>query len=126
RLTLDDIDWQGNTLRVVQTKTKQSLLLPLTDESGAILAHYVRDGRPRSLYRELFLRCRAPSGPLAATAVYDILEHRLALSGLKLAPLGSHVLRHSLAVHLLRQGVNLHTIGAALGHRNPESTTIYL
>jgi len=38
RLTLEDIDCQANTLRVAQTKTKQSLLLPLTDESGAILA----------------------------------------------------------------------------------------
>ena len=36
------------------------------------------------------------------------------------------MLRHSLAVHLLRQGVCLPTIGAALGHRNCESTAIYL
>ena len=35
-------------------------------------------------------------------------------------------LRHSLAVHLLRQGVCLPTIGAALGHRDCESTAVYL
>ena len=65
-------------------------------------------------------------GPLAPTAVHDILERRILLSGLQLPLLGTHALRHSLAVHLLRQGVSLPTIGAALGHRNCESTGIYL
>jgi len=34
--------------------------------------------------------------------------------------------RHSLAVHLLRRGVALGTIGEVLGHRDPESTGVYL
>jgi site-specific recombinase XerD len=126
RLTLDDIDWRAGALRVRQTKTKQTLLLPLSEESRAVLARYVSAGRPHGGFRELFLRRRAPAGPLAPTAVHDILEHRIALSGLQLPPLGSHALRHSLAVHLLRQGVGLPTIGAALGHRHCESTAVYL
>lgn len=126
RLTLDDIDWRAGTLKIAQTKTKQELLLPLTDEAGDILVRYLKTGRPRSAHRQLFLRRRAPSGPLAATAVHDILEHRIALSGLEFPPIGCHVLRHSLAVHLLRCGVRLPTIGAALGHRDLESTCVYL
>jgi len=126
RLMLDDIDWRARTLRIRQTKTKQTLLLPLSQESRAVLARYVRLGRPGSLHRELFLRRKAPAGPLAPTAVHDILERRIALSGLQLPMLGSHALRHSLAVHLLQQGVGLSTIGAALGHRDCESTAIYL
>jgi integrase/recombinase XerD len=126
RLTLDDIDWRAGVLKVPQTKTKQTLVLPLSDEAGHILARYLKTGRPLSPRRELFLRRRAPTGALAATAVHDILTHRIALSGLKLPPLGCHVLRHSLAVHLLHQGVGLPTIGAALGHRDPESTAVYL
>ena len=34
RLTLDDIDWQARTLKIRQTKTKQTLLLPLSEESS--------------------------------------------------------------------------------------------
>ena len=67
-LTLDDIDWRAGTLKVTQTKTRQTLLLPLTNEAGDILARYLRDGRLRSEHRELFLRRVAPSGPLAPTA----------------------------------------------------------
>jgi site-specific recombinase XerD len=126
RLTLDDIHWRAGTLRIRQTKTKQTLWLPLSEESRAVLARYLRAGRPGSVRRELFLRRKAPAGPLAPTAVHDILERRIALSGLQLPLLGSHALRHSLAVHLLHQGVGLPTIGAALGHRDCESTAIYL
>lgn len=126
RLTLDDIDWRAGTLTVRQTKTKQTLLLPLSEEGRAVLARYVSAGRPPSAYRQLFLRRRAPAGPLAPTAVNDILDRRIALSGLQLPSLGTHAFRHSLAVHLLRQGVPLPSIGAALGHRDGESTAVYL
>ena len=126
-LTLDDIDWRAGTLKIRQTKNKQLLLLPLIHEAGDVLARYLKDGRPPSSHRELFLNRRALFGPLSPTAVHAILnKHRKALSGLKLPVIGSHVLRHSLAMHLLRRGVCLPTIGATLGHRDPESTTIYL
>ena len=38
---------------------------------------------------------------------------------------GAHVLRHSLAVHLLRSGETLKSIGDVLGHRSPDTTYIY-
>ena len=126
RLTLDHIDWRARTLQVPQTKTKQTLLLPLTEEAGAVLAHYLKAGRPGSEHRQLFVRRRAPAGPLAHTAVHDILAHRIRHSGLALPPIGTHVLRHSFAVHLLRRGVPMNDIGDVLGHRNCESTVVYL
>ena len=38
---------------------------------------------------------------------------------------GAHILRHSLAVHLLRSGETLKSIGDVLGHRHPDTTFIY-
>jgi integrase/recombinase XerD len=46
-------------------------------------------------------------------------------AGIKAARGGAHVLRHSLAVELLRQGESLKSIGDVLGHRSPETTFIY-
>jgi integrase/recombinase XerD len=127
QLTLDDIDWRAATLRVPQSKTRRLLRLPLTDEAAKVLIDYLRRGRPVSMHRELFLRQYAPSGPLAATAVNDVLEKRARESGLKLPQqLGSHILRHSLAVHLLRRKAAVKAIGDTLGHRDPESTAVYL
>src|SRR5258707_3223959 len=63
-LSLDDIDWRARTIRVPQLKTRQSLLLPLTDEVGDALVNYLRDARPTSASRHLVLRQRPPAGPL--------------------------------------------------------------
>jgi integrase/recombinase XerD len=126
RLTLDDIDWRAGILHVQQTKTKQTLQLPLTDEAGDILTRYLKNSRPQCSFRQLFLRHKAPSGPLTSVAVYHMLQQRIRDSGLDIPPVGCHALRHSLAVHLLRRGVAIGTIGEVLGHRDPESTGVYL
>jgi len=125
-LTLDDINWTHQTLRVPQRKTRQTLMLPLTDEAGDLLQNYLRKGRPRTDLRYLFLRQRAPAGRLAASAVNTILKRRIQCSGLPLEPIGPHCLRHSFAVQLLRQGVSIKTVGDTLGHRSISSTSVYL
>ena len=125
-LTLDDIDWRDCTLRVVQTKTRQTLQLPLTDEAANVLIDYLRKARPQSARRQLFLRMRAPFIPLQPASVHDVLEHRIRCSGLDLPLFGTHVMRHSFASKLMKQGVSIKAIGDALGHRDIESTSIYL
>ena len=107
------------------TKTGQPLVLPLTSTVGTALLDYLRHGRPTSVWRQLFLRARAPIGPLARTAVTDVFQAWSA-SGLAIYFHGAHCLRHSYAVHLLRQGVSLKAIGDVLGHRTVESTCGYL
>ena len=126
RLKMDDIDWSAGTLKVAQTKTKNTLVLPLTDEAGDVLCRYLREGRPASEYRELFLRHTAPRRPMGETGAWTIMRRRVQLSGLNLRSPGVHALRHSFAVHLLRRGATMKAIGDTLGHRSLVSTSIYL
>ncbi len=126
RLTLDDIDWRGRNLRIIQTKTRQSIQLPLSDEAANVLIGYLRKARPKSPQRHLFMRMRAPIIPLKPASVSDLLDHRIRCSGLDLPPFGTHVLRHSFAMRLMQQGATIKTIGDTLGHRDIESTSIYL
>jgi integrase len=125
-LKLEDLDWRHGTLRIIQTKTDQTLYLPLSDEAGDILLSYLRHGRPQTDQREVFLRLRAPDGPLKPSAAYHIFVHRLSESGLEVPASGPHVLRHSLAVQLVRQGASLKAIGDVLGHRHAQSTLTYV
>ena len=125
-LKLDDIHWQSEEIRIVQRKTGYPLILPLTDAVGTVLLHYLRHARPRSHFRQLFLTSKAPVGPLGYTAVSDAFSARVNSSGLSIPFRGSHCLRHSYAVHLLRQGTSLKTLGDLLGHRTAESTCVYL
>ncbi|MFN8543239.1 MAG: site-specific integrase [Candidatus Binatia bacterium] len=126
-LRLDDVEWRASRLCVRRPKTQTPLVLPLTDAVGAALLDYLRHARPsRPSYRELFLRPRAPAGPLAPTAVTEAFQGWTRRSRLPIPYHGLHCLRHSLAVHLLRQGTSLKTIGDLLGHRSTESTCVYL
>lgn len=125
-LRLDDIHWRQGEIRVAQHKTGQPLVLPLTDAAGDALVQYLRNGRPRVPFRQIFLRVRAPLGPLGLTGVNDAFGGCVKRSGLQLPVTGIHCLRHSYALHLLRQGTSLKTIGDLLGHRTAESTCVYL
>lgn len=125
-LTLDDIHWRSSQIQLPQKKTGAPVFLPLTDEAGVVLLRYLRRSRPSLPYRELFLRARAPHGVLKPTAVTEAFQAWSRRSGLEIPFHGAHCLRHSYAVHLLRQGISLKTIGDLLGHRNAESTCVYL
>ncbi len=123
-LKLENVEWRKNRLQVFQSKTGTMLLLPLTDAVGNSILDYLRYGRPSVPYREIFVRHRAPMGTL--TFVKDILQRRVKNSGLSVPIQGAHSIRHSYAVHLLRRGISLKTIGDLLGHRNFSSTGIYI
>ena len=126
-LTLDDIHWREGWLRVPRCKTRSPLRLPLTDTIGSVLLHYLREARPTDIFcRALFLRSRVPIVALGATAVSMVFERWAKRSGLTVPFHGAHCLRHAYAVRLLRTGVSLKTIGDLLGHRDSESTCVYL
>ncbi|MCP4656813.1 MAG: tyrosine-type recombinase/integrase [bacterium] len=125
-LKLDDIEWRDGWLRVTRSKVRAPIMLPLTEEVGAAILSYLQDGRPALGYREIFLRVRAPAGTLKPTAVTEAFQCWVRRSGLCIPFQGPHCLRHSLALHLLRQGTPLKTIGDLLGHRSTESTCLYL
>jgi len=125
-LRFEDIDWKMARLNVPARKTAASLLLPLTDGVGDSMIEYLRTGRPDVSYREIFVRHRAPVGILKPTAIGEAFQRWSRRSDLGIPCQGPHCLRHSLAVHLLRQGVSLKTIGDLLGHRDAESTCVYL
>jgi site-specific recombinase XerD len=125
-LRLDDIEWRSGRLCVPRPKTKTPIVLPLTKEVGAAIADYLRRDRPALPYREVFLRVRAPAGVLKPTADTEAFQAWTRRSHLPIPYQGPHCLRHSLAVHLLRRGTSIKTIGDLLGHRSAEATCVYL
>ena len=125
-LKLDDIQWRAGYLCVARRKTSTPLMFPLTDAVANSLISYLRRGRPKSEHRQVFIRHRAPAGILKPTAVAEAFRAWSRRSGLSIPFKGCHCLRHSYAIHLLRQGISLKTIGDLLGHRSTESTGTYL
>ncbi|MGC9200261.1 MAG: tyrosine-type recombinase/integrase [Acidobacteriaceae bacterium] len=125
-LSVDDILWRQGILRIHQRKTSSPLELPLTNEVMAAVVKHLKRTPPPAPYRRVFLRMRAPLGVLKPTAVTEAFQAMVRKSGLAIPYQGPHCLRHAYALHLLKKGTRLKTIGDILGHRTAESTSMYL
>ena len=124
-LELEDINWDAGQLSV-RGKRDQRTALPLPADVGAAIAAYLRDGRPRSTSRRVFLRSKAPiRGFLGQCGIGSIVRHALQRAGIQAPTKGAHQFRHALATQMLRHGASLTEIGDALRHRSPQTTTIY-
>lgn len=126
-LCLNDIDWRAEVLRIHHSKTGAYSLLPLMQPVGEALISYLRSGRPKTCVREIFVRTRAPFGPLSRTGIYNGVRRRMEAAGVQpVGKRGPHIFRHARAVSLLRASIPRKVIGDVLGHRSMESTIPYL
>jgi site-specific recombinase XerD len=124
-LRLEDFDWGREVLTVPHSKRQRPRTYPLCRPVGDAVLRYLREVRPRSARRELFLNLRAPFGPLSCGGVGGLVRPRLRALGVTLPHYGPHALRHACATHLLEQGLSLKEISDHLGHQSPETTRLY-
>jgi site-specific recombinase XerD len=126
RLKLDDIDWSEGRLIIRAGKTHRERSLPLSHVLGEALAAYLRQARPASPHRELFLRWNPPFRPLrCSTTITIVVRNVLRRAHVKVHRPGAHVLRHTLATEMVRQGAAFKEIADILGHRSLVSTGVY-
>ena len=125
-LMLEDIDWDAGLL-CVRGKNGHQCLMPLPVDVGEAIAAYLRQGRPASADRHMFLRSRAPYRGLlhGSDGIGSLVRNALERAGVDAPHKGSHQFRHALAVRLLRDGASLSEIGELLRHRSQLATSIY-
>ena len=73
--------------------------------------------------RRVFLTLRAPTRPIPAYLVGEVVRRACERAGV--AHVGAHRLRHALASELLREGASLIDISQVLRHRDLATTAIY-
>lgn len=127
-LRLEDIDWEKDCISILQRKTKKTLVLPLRASYGNDIADYVLNERPQSGSGYVFLKAFAPFGCLGTGSIYEILKKLEELAGIKKEerPVGSRTTRHHAASSMLRAGIPMSDISAALGHRDPNIVSVYI
>jgi integrase/recombinase XerD len=124
-LELDDIDWTNACVHICG-KGRRERPVPLPHDVGEAIAAYLRNGRPASSCRRVFLRARAPwRGVGKSTSISAIVSRALKRARVKSASRGAHQFRHSLATNMLRQGASLTEIGQVMRHRDPNTTRLY-
>lgn len=126
-MQIDDINWRAGEI-IVRGKGNLYDRVPLPPDVGEALADYLTHGRGQSASRALFVTSRTPFRPFKDGQILNnILRDAFARTSLKPPTpyVGSHILRHSLAVNLVKQGASLEEIGDMLRHRSRQSTMIY-
>ena len=123
-LCVQDLDWRHDVIHITRTKSRSREDVPLVPMVGEALIAYLRQ-RPSSQIQQVFLTIKAPVKPLASARISWRVGGYLRRAGVSEGKVGSHTLRHSLAVELQRQGRSLKEIGDVLGHTHPRSTQLY-
>lgn len=124
-LRLSDIDWEGASIQVCG-KGRRSTRLPLTQEVGQAIVAYLKKGRPQTSADTVFVSSCAPFRPLRSYSVSHIVDKAFRRTDVVRPSRGAaHLLRHSFATSMLRQGASLEDIAAMLRHRSIETTQIY-
>lgn len=127
-LRLEDVDWRKDVIHIHHKKTGAASDLPLLPAAGEALLRYLRESRPQTRFREMFIRCCAPYCPFkAGSNLNRMVGYRLGAAGvITTGKHGLHAFRHARAVSLLRARVPVKEIGDLLGHRSADSTLVYL
>ena len=128
-LKMENFKWEEKKLIFIQSKTRTSIVLPLTSEVGWAVIDYLKYGRPKIESPYIFVKHMAPFGPFAE----DDHLTQLIKSYMELAHLptlkkrrGMHSLRHTMASMLLEKDTPLTVISDILGHMDTDSTAVYL
>lgn len=128
-LTFNCFHWEEKKLVFIQSKTRETVTLPIPAEVGWAVIDYLKYGRPKVDSSIIFVRHIAPFLPFSEG---DHLT-QLIRDYMKIAHLptlkkrrGMHSLRHTAASRLLEQDTPLSVISDILGHADTDSTSIYL
>lgn len=128
-LTFDCFHWEEKKLIFTQSKTRETVILPIPTEVGWAVIDYLKYGRPKVDMQVIFVRHMAPFLPFAA----DDHLHQIIQSYMRIAKLptlkkhrGMHSLRHTAASRMLEHDTPLAVISDILGHVDTDSTSVYL
>lgn len=120
-IEIEDIDREKKILLVKKSKTKKPRQVPINKTPLQTITAYIDQERPIGKGEKLL---QGTKGDVSSDGIYQILKRIVKRSNIK-KRVYPHLLRHSIASHLLHQGMELEQIGIFLGHSSLSSTEIY-
>ena len=129
-IELNDILFDKQLLHVRKGKNNRERFVPISKASLTHLENYLYDSRPlllKSRKEESFFiseRGKPMQAQMMGLRLHTLVHRTENTKLIEKVP-GLHTLRHSIATHLLGNGMTLEKIKDFLGHNSLESTQIY-
>lgn len=119
-----DIDYKHQYLQVIQGKNNQSRTIPICSKALEDLKNYQQYSRSylNAQTNHLLISYR---GKKLTGSTINVRLSKLAQTAHIDKSVCPHLLRHSIATHLLQSGMSLESISQFLGHQRLDSTQIY-
>lgn len=129
-LDLSDINFDRQILHVRKGKAYKERFVPFNKTSAQYLQEYIYDARPQLTEDRrdgaFFISQKGRRMETQSIALrLKLLQQRTENVELQEKNVRLHVLRHSIATHLLQNGMPLEKISRFLGHSSLESTQVY-
>jgi len=128
RLTFDEIDFEGNSIHLVQEKTQHQLELPLLPEIKDAILDYIKNARPTGTDEcHIFLRQVAPFQGITTSVLRFATTKYFRKAGIDISGKkhGVHTLRSSLASSMVNDQVPYDVVRKVLGHKDPDAIKHY-
>ncbi len=129
KLNVQDIRFGSRILYVEKGKNSKQRFVPFNQYSAEILREYLLDARMElNQYSNTSFLLGAHGHRLMMGTIGNNVKTLVKLTNnkeLQEKKVTAHALRHSIATHLLDQGMNIENIQLFLGHSSLESTQLY-
>lgn len=123
-IKLKDINWKNHKLNIIQPKTKNLNILPLSNEIGWAIIDYIKESRPKCNNEYLFVKFKYPFDKMNQFTQFNKYFDKIDIENK--TKKGIHNLRHSLATNMLNHDIPLSIISSTLGDTLETTSNIYL
>jgi len=117
-LLIEDIDIDKKLIYINQGKNYKDRYVPMSERICERVTIFIYQ------HRRFFAKRKSYLIPLTKEGIYSYFKTLLKASELD-TEIGLHTLRHSIATHLLENGMSIEQISKFLGHSSLESTQVY-
>lgn len=122
-LTLDDVDFEKNVIRIIEGKGGKSRVIPMHQTLKIHLQHYQAHIRPKYITSSKFFATQK-TGELSQQYINRMLHTTTKKLGWQ-KKVTCHILRHTFASQLVSKNINIVKISKILGHADVRTTSIY-
>lgn len=126
-LTIDDFNWREGYVSIKNTKNHSNRNLPLSKKLSEAVIEYLRNARPQTNNRTLFVRFKHTCGDtMGLSQIRGVVRRIYAKSSIGKTETGTHILRRTAGSKIYNSGNSLKMTADMLGHESLDSTVYYV